>query len=189
MNDDYLWNKTGEDAEIERLEDALKAFRYEEIAPPALPAKVLPFIKKEPSRRVFPLAIAASAAFVMISLGVWFQVSSNKTEVASELPTIAKQNEFADNPLVKEPPVINIETPKQSVRRNFIKPKKAAIAHRRVTAQKNKNAEAIANLTKEERYAYNQLMTALSITSSKLKIVKDRVEGVELSKALPGDKR
>lgn len=183
MNDDYLWNKTGEDAEIERLEKALQEFRYQETAPPALPAKVLPF-KKEPSRRIFPLAIAASAAFVMIFLGVWF--SSIKTEVKTE---IAEQNEFAEEPLIKEqsaPPDVKIETPKKSVRRNFVKPKQTAIAFHK---PKTKKTETTVKLTEEERYAYNQLMTALSITSSKLKIVKDRVEGVESPKAVSQGRR
>ena len=34
-------------------------------------------------------------------------------------------------------------------------------------------------LTEEEKYAYGQLMLALSITGSKLKIVKDTINGVE----------
>ena len=39
MKEDYLWDKTGSDPEIEKLENALKAFRYQETAPPELPAK------------------------------------------------------------------------------------------------------------------------------------------------------
>ena len=39
MNEEYLWNKTGSDAEIEGLENALKAFSYKQTAPPELPAK------------------------------------------------------------------------------------------------------------------------------------------------------
>jgi hypothetical protein len=34
-------------------------------------------------------------------------------------------------------------------------------------------------LTQEERYAYHQLMLALSISSSKLKVVQDAINGVE----------
>ena len=47
MNEDYLWNRIGQKiAEIEKLENALKAFRYQEIAPPELPAKIIPFETK-----------------------------------------------------------------------------------------------------------------------------------------------
>ena len=34
-------------------------------------------------------------------------------------------------------------------------------------------------LTKEEEYAYDQLKLALTITGSKLKLLKDKVESVE----------
>lgn len=39
--------------------------------------------------------------------------------------------------------------------------------------------EQLALLTKEERYAYDQLMLALSITSSRLKMVQDKVNGFD----------
>jgi hypothetical protein len=44
-------------------------------------------------------------------------------------------------------------------------------------------------LTKEEKYAYDQLMLALSITSSKLKMVKDKVAGVEEKNAVRENER
>ena len=42
MNNDYLWDKTGEDAEIESLENLLGGLRFQPTAPPALPAAVAP---------------------------------------------------------------------------------------------------------------------------------------------------
>ena len=39
MKEDYLWDKTGEDAEIARLENALQAFRYTETRRPNFPKK------------------------------------------------------------------------------------------------------------------------------------------------------
>lgn len=49
MKEDYLWDKTGvADPEIERLENALAVFRYQEAEPPALPAKIVPFERKTP---------------------------------------------------------------------------------------------------------------------------------------------
>ncbi len=68
MKEDYLWNKTGNDPEIEKLENALKAFRYQETAPPALPAKIIPFETKT-SRGFFRLAFAFTAfATVLVDL-------------------------------------------------------------------------------------------------------------------------
>ncbi len=131
MKDDYLWNKTGADPEIQRLENALRVFRYRETAPPALPAKIIPFERKI-SRRFFRLAFAFAvcAAFIIVSLGVWLQISSEKIEVAKDLtetttPQVSKTvfDEIAD---VKpdDLTVKKVEVPKQSAEqkiKNFIK--------------------------------------------------------------------
>jgi hypothetical protein len=63
MKEDYLWNKTGSDAEIEKLENALKAFRFEAQEPPALPTKVTSSDEKRPFsffKLGFAFAFAAS---------------------------------------------------------------------------------------------------------------------------------
>jgi len=185
MKEDYLWDKTGENPQIERLENALKAFRYQEIAPPALPAKVLPLEEKTP-RRMFNLAFAFAActAFVIVALGVWFQYSSRKFEVAKHsVETVApqinkeisveKQNDFI---------VENVKTPKQSVEQKIIKVKKIIptnIRRNNLTARNVKAKKLVVKLTKEEKYAYHQLILALSIASSKLKLVTDKIDGVE----------
>jgi len=89
MKQDYLWDKTGEDSEIEELENALAAFRYQEIAPPTLPAKFPPFAEKAGakirSRKFsFTFAFAACAAIVLILFGDWFQISNDKTAVLGD---------------------------------------------------------------------------------------------------------
>jgi len=189
MKEDYLWDKTGEDPEIERLEIALQAFRYSEAAPPAIAAKVLPF-KEKPARRIFPFAIAAAACvtFITISLGVWVQFFSNEIEVKTELA----KTEEAKNQTVFSMPEADIKTmdlkvkalekPKQTDVRQvkkinriaFVKNLPKETRAQNITVQKQNGV-----LTKEEQYAYNQLMLALSITSSKLKLVKDKVEGTD----------
>src|SRR5688500_9810075 len=84
MKEDYLWDKTGSDAEIEKLETALRFFRCEETAPPVIPAKVLPFVKKDSPQRSFTFlrAIAACLALTSISLGVGILISNTKKEIA-----------------------------------------------------------------------------------------------------------
>ena len=42
MNEKYLWDKTGEDFEIEKLENALKSLSYRETAAPRIPVKTAP---------------------------------------------------------------------------------------------------------------------------------------------------
>lgn len=186
MNEDYLWDKTGEDPEIEKLENALQAFRYRETAPPALPANAVPSEKEKPRGFLkFTFAFATCAACVVILLGVWFQFSSNKIEVAEITPPTV-----SDEIIVKDPKITNVSTinnPPQTVRRNVVKIRKSVllIARQNKTIARNiKVKNSVVKLTEEEKYAYEQLMLALSITGSKLKLVKDKVQGIEEQNAV-----
>jgi type III secretory pathway component EscV len=192
MKKDYLWDKTGEDPEIERLENALAVFRYQATEPPALPAKIIPFERKAPrSFFRFAFAFTSCAAAVAICLGIWLQFSNNKIEVAKDsIETVAPQTneKVADtNPVEKSNDSITahtgkIEIPKQSVERKVIKVKKVVQQIERqnnLIARKIEVKKPAVTLTKEEKYAYDQLMLALSITSSKFKMVKDKVAGIE----------
>lgn len=202
MKEDYLWDKTGSDAEIEKLENALQVFRYEESAPPIIPAKVLPF-KKESPRRIFPLfrAIAACLALASISLGVWTLISNTKNEIVGDgsQESVIKtenanpaasvsENETPAKPEVDDKPVFTktlyIE-PKSKTKSLQVNKSGSNNAKRnRTTARKEKNSEKPVRLTEEEKYAYDQLMLALSITSSKLNMVKQTVEGAENQTAI-----
>jgi len=189
MKEDYLWDKTGQDVEIERLENALRVFRYQETAPPALPAKIIPFERKSP-RSFFRLsfAFAAFAALMIVCVGIWLQVSPEKIEVAKDsTETIAPQidKKVSDGVLVEKPKdlvIEKVEMPKQSVKRNIVKIRKIVPTANRqndLIARNAKLKKPEVKLTKEEKYAYNQLMLALSITGSKLKLVADKIDGVE----------
>lgn len=194
MKEDYLWDKTGKDPEMERLENALQAFRFAEAAPPALPAKIIPFETKTP-RKFFRLAFAfaACAVFVIVALGVWLKVSNDKIQIAEDstrttAPQIKKN--ISDEVSVKkqdEAIVKKVEVSKQSVERKVVRTYKSVSAISRqnnLTAQNARIKKPTIKLTKEENYAYSQLMLALSITSSKLKLVKDKVEGGEKQNAV-----
>ncbi len=199
MKEDYLWDKTGEDPEIQRLENALRMFRYTETAPPALPAKIIPFERKTP-RRFFRLAFAfaACAAFVFVSLGVWLQISSEKIEVAKDstettAPQVSRKisdeiaDEKPDDLIVKK-----VKIPKQSAEQKIFKVRKlvpSSIRQNKTIAQNAEVKRLAVKLTKEEKYAYNQLMLALSITSSKLKLVEEKIYGVEETKNILEDRR
>jgi len=201
MKKDYLWDKTGEDPEIKRLEDALKMFRYQETAPPALPAKIPPFAEKAPRqffRFRFAFAFAAGAAVVLILFGVWFQTLSGKIAVVNEsaettAPPI--KNAEQDDLLVNKPdilPIKKIEAAQQIDKPNIVKIRQSVPVNFRRNKTIAKNTEIkkpTVALTKAEKYAYDQLMLALSITSSKLKIVKDKIDGIEEQNAVLKDGR
>ena len=200
MKEDYLWDKTGAvDPEIERLENALAVFRYQETQPPALPAKIIPFERKTP-RGFFRLAFAfaACAAFVIVSLSVLFQFSGKKIEVAKvSTETIAPQ---AVEKVLDQAPVKNTDdfivergkSLKQPAERKIIKVSKVVqpvARQNKLIAQNGEVKKPTVILTKEEKFAYDQLMLALSVTSSTFKKVKDKVEGVEEKNAVLENRR
>ncbi|HLL99831.1 MAG TPA: hypothetical protein VK400_02145 [Pyrinomonadaceae bacterium] len=199
IKEDYLWDKTGEDADIETLENALQVFRYKETAPPELPAKVLPFRKEEPKpapRRIFSFAVAAAAclAFGVIALGVWLQILNNSVQVNQanltekaepEIVLPPEPQQASIVPKSVDSPVDNAGNLKQSSARKPVAARRnAPLAVPVKISQKiakTRNAKAakpnVARLTKEEQYAYDQLMLALSIAGSKFKLVKDKIDG------------
>ena len=187
MKEDYLWDKTGENPEIEKLENALKAFRYQETAPPEIPAKVIPFETKFPRKFLrFAFAFAACIAFVIVTLGIWFQISNKQSQPTNEFankqtPPEEKVSEIqSSSPIEKmsaDSPIEKAASYKQSSKLTVIKARK--IVSSKPSAQNFKPKSTTVKLTKEEKYAYDQLMLALSITSSKLKLVKDKVDGIE----------
>lgn len=187
MNEEYLWNKTGGDAEIEGLENALKVFSYKQNATPELPAKTF-VITEKPGRRVFRLgfALAFAAAFVVVVSVAWFMVPNRKAGVVRDsAKVIAPQP--AVIPAVDAPPAPNAELSMQNNIPTIVKARHLArpTAKRTTTvAIQKKDINPAINLTAEEKYAYGQLMLALSITESKLRIVKDTITGNEEMKTV-----
>ena len=185
MKEDYLWDKTGEDAEIEALENTLQAFRFQENAPPELPQKV--FVIEKP-RRFFRFGLAF-AAFAAVIIGVfsfaWLQMSDRNLaieDVAVQTDEPKNSEKIADDSFVAPRPSAPIEdAPPAPEKPVVVKARAVAPAARRnkSVSRKQKSSEPAETLTAEEKYAYNQLMLALSITGSQLKIVKDKVQGIE----------
>lgn len=190
MKEDYLWDKTGDDPEIKKLEELLAVFQYKETAAPASrTAKILAFPER-PRRREYSFAFALAACVtVAIILGIWF--------------TIPREDQTARNLAQTTPPQVKSETPNQTVitkidnfpaaeiekvappvkqRKLNTRPTLPSVRHARKIVRNVEKANPTVMLTSEEKYAYGQLMLALSITGSKLKIVQDKVNGVEEEK-------
>jgi len=172
MNDEYLWNKTGTDAEIEELENGLKSFRFSQDELPALPAKV----ETLPERRSFNFfklgfALAFAAALIVVISMIWLRTPFNHSEkrgeyVKSDTPDIATPG----TPVSSSTPMIEPPMPKPAVIK-FKQPTTMATRAVKVTTKKEEK------LTPEEKHAYDQLMKALAITSNELKFVKDKING------------
>jgi hypothetical protein len=192
MNDEYLWNKAGRDAETEALEDALSFLRYKETAAPALPAKVFA-LPETRSRRLLRLgfAFAATAFAATILMVVWFQMPSKPAKSKDSQNVATAQANSAVNQSEAFPPS-KIEVPSPNLKTKVIKIHETRLTKLRpvkTIVQQAKLTNPSVKLTKDEEYAYDQLMLALSITSSKLKIVKDKVDGIDQQDAATQTRR
>lgn len=98
MNDDYLWDRSGEpDPEIQQLEEILGTLRYQ-----PKPLKIAP-------RRNY-LALLAIAATVLISViagGLWLQIKNSQPSIPSvaiaepENPVIGPRLSVSPSPVQK----------------------------------------------------------------------------------------
>ena len=151
MNDDYLWDRTGQpDPEIQQLEEILGTLRYQ---PQPL---VIPDDLRVPRRRnYFPLlAIAASVLLALIAGSIWLRLRSRNVaplqQARVETPT----------------PKLD-EAPKPPVNRSVVNPPLQATnrIHRKRSAPSVVNRE-------EALVAKEQLMLALRVTTQKLQLVR-----------------
>ncbi|MEQ1762581.1 MAG: hypothetical protein ABL984_05465 [Pyrinomonadaceae bacterium] len=171
--DEYLWNKTGSDPEIERIEAALKVLAYRPAPPPELPAKQQKVTA--PRRSFFRLSLSFAAGFLaLVAIGSMWLLRWNgqhPTQQAAvktvfQTPVTAVRTETAA-PAIAVPPIVSPVN----------KPRRRATPLRPPVSNAIRPQTLV--LTQEEADAYRQLMTALTITSTNLKIVKDKLDGTE----------
>ena len=186
MNEEYLWEKTGSDAGIEKLENALHAFSYKPMPPPELPAKVITLAEK-PRRSFFKLgfAMAFAGAIVVVFSTVWFLIPNRGVAVDDQSLKLSQPSrDEAVLPVDASPMAVNIPIEQNAphVIKTVQKRVRPARHFQQMTAVKVREKQPEIKLTDEEKYAYGQLMLALSITESKLKIVRDAIAGTEETK-------
>jgi len=147
MNDDYLWDKTGEpDPEIQQLEEILGTLRYQP-KPLVLPRR----------RNYFPLlAIAASILLAIVAGGIWLRTRSR-----TEIP---KQQAIIETP---KPDV----TPVLPVNKSAVNPPTQALNR----IHKKRSAPTVVNC-EEALAAKEQLMLAIRITTEKLSLVHRKTQ-------------
>ncbi len=155
MNDDYLWDKTGEpDPQIQQLEEILGTLRYQP-RPLALPRK----------RNYFPLlAIAASLLLALLAGGIWLRVRS-RNEAPPQQAQIAppEQKAVKPNEAPKPPEVRSASNPPLQAHNRIHKPRSASSV-----LPEREREEAL--------MAKQQLMLALRVTTEKLHLVHTRTQ-------------
>ena len=144
MNDDYLWDKTGQpDPQIQQLEEILATLRYQP-KPLVLPQQ----------RNYFPLlAIAASVLLAIIAGGIWLRVRSRNDAP----PRQARIETPAPKPDV---------TPVVPEQKSAVNPSPVVATNRR----RHRSASSAVK-RQEALEAKEQLMLALRVTSQKLHLV------------------
>lgn len=180
MNNDYLWDRTGEpDAEVQELEDVLGTLRYQP-RPLELPAEAQPAPR---SWFFFPLAIAAAIALMVLAAGVWIRLhrQPSPTEVARSSTEPVNSN---------QPPVTSPPTTGRGDEPG-IRPDKSRViaAPRRNPAPRNtkrnnilpRRDEMTATQRAEGEAAKDQLLLALRVASAKLNLAQRKTVGAPTS--------
>jgi hypothetical protein len=173
MNDNYLWDRTGEpDPEIQKLEELLGELRYQP-RPLHIPANIT-----VGRQRSFYLPITIAAAIIMIAVlsALWFQLSRkpalqavNSKENAPVAPANVKQPEVVPEPkqvVVKDEP--NVSKPRRQLNRNLIAINKRPAIKRETLAPR---------LTPEELAEKEQVLVALRLVSAKLNLAQRKTVG------------
>ena len=158
MNEDYLWDKSGEpDPEIQRLEEILGPLRYQP-KPFATPTNLA-----TRRRRYFPLlAIAATVLLALLAAGIWFRVrvshnSQPQQANVTQMPSPIQEKTPSREVIAKD------STPDIRIMRNN-KPRN------RSTALKQRDRE-------EALAAKEQLLFALRLASEKLNLAQRKTQG------------
>ena len=146
MNDDYLWDKSGEpDPQIQQLEEILGTLRYQP-KPLKLPEELSTAL---PRRNYVPwLAIAATVVIALLAGGLWLKTQNQDASI----PSVAIAQPEA--PIIG-PALSSFPQPSKRVRP-------------RVTTATYNRKEALA--------AKQQLMFALRLASEKLNAVHRRTQ-------------
>ncbi len=183
MNDDYLWDRTGEpDPEIQQLEQVLGTLGYQ-TRPLELPARV----RIGRRRTFFPrLAIAAAVATMLVGGAFWLllhkQTALVGLESVSNPQAVEKLKTAPEN--VAPPPKdkgVHEYTIVNAALEN--KPKGRGVRKNLMTGNKQfrtlraRETELTARHRAEAEAAKEQLMLALSVASAKLSLAQKKAQG------------
>lgn len=170
MNDNYLWDRTGEpDAEVQKLEELLGTLRYQ-----PKPLRIPSSMSIARRRSYLPLAIAAALALIVLAAGLWLRIRTiqpsqpieaardNRSAPVAPLPAATINPNWVARE--KQPPAPNI------ARRS---PQLAPLPVHRPRARRPETQLTAAELAQKE-----QLITALRLVSGKLNLAQRKSQGL-----------
>ncbi len=177
MNDNYLWDKTGEpDPEVQELEQILGTLRYQprELE---MPADIRPQRRSYVTRG---LAIAAAVALVVLGLGVWTTTRRNaKPEVVAVVnPTKVDSSE---KKAVESVSPSHVEHPNPATQPGALASRKPR-RNSGTSPVRNRRREVVPSKLSESeiaeaKAAKDQLILALRVASTKLNEAKRKTQG------------
>ena len=173
MNDNYLWDRTGEpDPEIQKLEELLGELRYQP-QPLQIPANITVGRKRS---FFVPMTIAAAIIMVAILSALWFQFSRKRDapplqsrQDAPVTPTNVPQPDSSREQktvTLKDEP--EEQKPRRQLNRNLLALNKRPVNKREVPAPR---------LTPEELAEKEQVLVALRLVSAKLNLAQRKTVG------------
>jgi FtsZ-interacting cell division protein ZipA len=166
MNDDYLWDKSGQpDPQIQQLEEILGTLRYQ-----PRPLEI-PHDLRTPGRRTyFPLiAIAATVLVALLAAGLWL-----KARRAAESPQQQATVRVA-------PEVENKSPAPKATKENFApagqaSPRNVAVAANNRRRNRSSATALTARQREEALAAKEQVMLALRLASEKLNLAHRKTQ-------------
>ena len=173
MNDNYLWDRTGEpDPEIQKLEELLGELRYQP-QPLHIPANLTVGRKRS---FYLPMTIAAAIIMVAILSALWFQFSRRP-----DAPTLQSKQDVPVTPTkvpqpesIPEPKTVAVkDEPKEQKPRRHLNRNLLAINKRTV----NKHEVSAPALTPAELAEKEQVLVALRLVSAKLNLAQRKTVG------------
>ncbi len=176
MNDDYLWDRTGEpDPEIQQLEEILGTLRYQ-----PRPLEIPEQLQTSRRRFYYPrYAIAAAVAMIVLGLGLWIGLNRQPDpQRAAESNDEQKVRDLLANAGGRvEGLVAPDQRPTEKQAPNPESQRQVAVQKTRPLRLKSKRSEPPASELAEGRAARDDLMLALRLTSSKLSFVQKKIQG------------
>jgi hypothetical protein len=196
MNDDYLWDKSGEpDKDVEQLEQLLSNLRYRRpTAPLPLPQRA----PVRPQRSFAPFLAAAAALLVMLfAAGLWFTLGPNRRAEKTGITALNVQagraqdwlnadSLLAMTPPAKDEPTKQLEkqaepqfvvtnNSRSNKPRRSLEPNRRALPEERIA--KSSSSNRLERISEDEGVAAReQLIQALHLAGSKLQRVQKKVQ-------------
>jgi hypothetical protein len=169
MNDDYLWDRTGQpDPEIQELEELLGTLRYQP-RPLEIP-RDLKIAQQRPF--VLPVTIAAAIIMVAILSALWFQFRRKPTShsVTVQQPTTAPAPAPAkvNSPENREPESVLVRDQGERQQRRPVPRHLIAYRTKALTPRP----------TAQEQAEKEQVLLALRLVSAKLNLAQRKTQGL-----------